>query len=163
MQSNRLTLIEMKSSVTAILSSLHELDANPLIGGFESKLATKLTIESDGKIFFKSIEMQPEGVSRTRQAQKNFADVRKSVLMALQTFLTERFQIDEELFDKIEPFIRFEKATNADTQYDKRKYGNSVGIGRKLNEYPLKTNSKYCRIFSFTKNGDRSPYGNYFG
>lgn len=111
-QSNRLTLIEMKSSVTAILSSLHEMEAKPLIGGFESKLATKLTIEPDGKIFFKSIEMQPEGVSRTRQVQKNFADVRKSVLMALQTFLTERFQIDEELFQKIEPFIRFEKDVN---------------------------------------------------
>lgn len=99
----------MKSYVTAVLSSLQKMEAKSLVGGFESKLATKLTTESDGKIYFKSIEIQPEGVSRTRQMQKNFADVRKSVLTALQAFLTERFQIDEKLFDKIEPFIRFEK------------------------------------------------------
>lgn len=81
-----MTLIEMKSYVTAVLSSLQKMEAKPLVGGFEIKLATKLTTESDGKIYFKSIEIQPEGVSRTRQMQKNFADVRKSVLTAPRRF-----------------------------------------------------------------------------
>lgn len=112
MQSNRLTLIEMKSHVMAISKSLQEMKTTQLMGGFESKLATKITIEPNGKIYFKSTEMQPEGSSRTRQRGKSFTDVRTSVLEALQTFLIERFQIDDKLFEKIEPFVKFEKNAN---------------------------------------------------
>lgn len=112
LQSDRLTLIEMKVHVTAILASLHDMETTPLVGGFESKLSSKLTIESDGKTYFKSIEIESEGFSRTRRKVKSFTDVRTNILMALQTFLTERFQIDEDMFKKIEPFVKFEKSVN---------------------------------------------------
>lgn len=38
--------------------------------------------------------------------------MRINVLVALRKFLTERFQIDDELFEKIEPFVKFEKDAN---------------------------------------------------
>lgn len=112
LQSDRLTLIEMKVHVTAISASLQDMETTPLVGGFENKLSTKITIDSDGKTYFKSIEMHSEGFSRTRRVAENFADVRTNVLVALRTFLTERFQIDEEILKKIEPFVKFEKGVN---------------------------------------------------
>lgn len=100
----------MKSHVTAMIKSLQEMENAVLIGGFESKLATNLTInETDGKTYFKSIEMIIEEHSRTRQEPKDYTEVRKSILTSLQTFLTERFQIDDDLLTTIDPFVKFEE------------------------------------------------------
>lgn len=91
LQSDHLTLIEMKTHVTAMVKSLQEMENTALIGGFENKLATLLTYdENDGQTYFKSIEMESEESSRTRQEPKNFAEVRKSILTSLQKILTER-------------------------------------------------------------------------
>lgn len=115
LESNHLTLIDMKSHVTTMVKSLEEMNKESLVGGFESNLAAKLIInEEDGKTYFKSIEMKTEENLRNRQESKDFTDVRKSILSSLQTFLTERFQIDDDLLKVIDPFVKFGK--NADVQ-----------------------------------------------
>lgn len=116
LQSNQLTLIEMKSHVADVLKSLKDMENKLLIGGFERNLTSQLKINEidDNKVFFKSIKMQTVEIARTRREPKDFTEVRKSVLMALRTFLTDRFKIDEKLFEQIDPFVEFEK--NADIE-----------------------------------------------
>lgn len=58
--------------------------------------------------------MKTEENLRNRQESKDFTEVRKSILTSLQTFLTERFQIDDDLLKVIDPFVKFDK--NADIQ-----------------------------------------------
>lgn len=104
LQSDRLTLISLKSHVSTIGTTLNSMKNANLLGGFESSLATKLTREDD-KTYFKSVELQTADVSR--RANKCFAEVRKDILNALCDFLVDRFNIDEELFNKIQPFVNF--------------------------------------------------------
>lgn len=100
LQSDQLTLIEMKKFVRTILSSLKGMESIQLSGGFETILAKKLVIEPDeNEIFLDSIELQPPEEHRTRHGNRNFVDVRTGVLVALQKFLNDGFQIDDELFE----------------------------------------------------------------
>lgn len=111
LQSNNLTLIEMKSHVATVMETLKKMENRPLPGGFENKLSAKLTIdEEDDKTYFKDIELKES--SRTRRKPKDSAEVRKDVLVSLQTFLTERFKIDDELFEIIDPFVKFEESAD---------------------------------------------------
>lgn len=120
LQADNLNLIDMKSHITAMLKSLQEMENTPLIGGFERNLTSQLTIdEEDDKVHFKSIELKTEDIGRTRREQKDFTEVRKSVLLSLQTFLTDRFKIDDELFEKIDPFVKFEKSADIEEIHSK--------------------------------------------
>lgn len=104
----------MRSHITGMLKTLDGMETTQLTGGFESSLTSKLTIETNGEVCFKSVELQSETerTSRTRQQKRTFEIVRKNSLRALRKFLVERFQIDEPLFEKIEPFINFNKTAN---------------------------------------------------
>lgn len=109
LQPDRPTLIEMRSHITNIVKALDSIEAAQLAGGFESRLAIKLKTGLNGEICFKSVKLQLEGTSRTRQRNRAFVIVRKNVLDTLRKFLAERFQIDEPLLRKIEPFINLNK------------------------------------------------------
>lgn len=112
LQSDQLTLISMKAHTNAIIRTLSGMENVQLLGGFESNLATQLSTGANGGTYLKSIELQPRTTSRVRRKAKSFADVRKSILDALCNFLVERFEIDELLFEKIEPLINFSKDAN---------------------------------------------------
>ena len=66
----------------------------------------------DKKIYFETVEMKSEDFCSTRRKPKDFMEVRKNILVSLQTFLEDRFKIDKELQSKIDPFIKFEKTAN---------------------------------------------------
>lgn len=68
--------------------------------------------EDEDKVLFKSIELKFG--STTRRPATDVAAVRTSILVALQHFLTERFDIDKSLLDKIIPFINFDKGTDVE-------------------------------------------------
>lgn len=112
LQSDRLTLIDMKSHVDSIKKGLNEMKTTKLLGGFEFRLADNLVEGENGTVFLKSIELTPEESTRTRQTQITFTEVRENVLNALQNFLTDRFQIDEPILKIIEPFVNFSKDAN---------------------------------------------------
>lgn len=82
-----------------------------LLGGFEIKLAEKLVYDGD-KVFFKSIELNIERTSR--RATTNFDDIRNSILDGLTKFLTERFEVEEVILQKMIPFVQF--SSNADIE-----------------------------------------------
>lgn len=109
LQSDRLTLVSMKAHTNAIKRTLKGMANVQLLGGSESNLATQLSTGANGGTYLKSIELQPRTTPRFRCRANTFADVRKSILDALCNFLVERFEIDEPLFEKIEPFINFSK------------------------------------------------------
>lgn len=112
-QSDQLTLISMKSHTDSMLTTLNSMQNHKIPGGCESKLAIQLVHDEDeDKKFFKSIELKFG--STTRRAAINVADVRTSILDALQHFLTERFEIDKNLLEKIIPFISFDKSVNVE-------------------------------------------------
>lgn len=113
LQSNQLTLIDMKRYVTAMVKSLKDMETTPLIGGFEKNLESKLIVdENDDKVYFKTIEMKTGNIPRNRREPKSFSEVRKNILECLQIFLTDRFKIDDELFEIIDPFVKFESSTD---------------------------------------------------
>lgn len=119
LQSNQLTLIDMKTHVSAVLSAFSDMKTSSLVGGFESVLAAQLTTNmnesnDEYKTFWKTEELQPEQTSRTRRGVRLFSLVRNNLLESLERFLTERFQIDDELFEKIEPFLNFDKNANVE-------------------------------------------------
>lgn len=110
LQSDELTLITMKSHIDSMLRSLTSMQNTQIPGGFERNLASKLVREEDeDKVFLKSIELK-FGIlgCRTRRAPINVADVRSNTLVALSNFLIDRFKIDEDLLEKITPFINFD-------------------------------------------------------
>lgn len=110
LQSNQLTLIEMRTFVNSVLSSLQRMESIQLLEGFESKLDKKLVVELDEcEMFLYTIKLKQESEHRLRRGSRSFPDLRNSVLVSLQHFLKERFQIDENLFGKIDPFINFSK------------------------------------------------------
>lgn len=103
----------MKSHTDSMLASLNRMENNQIPGGSENKLGKKLERDADeDKVFLKSIELQRG--STNRRAAMNVSDVRKNTLVALQNFLTERFEIDKNLLEKIIPFVKFDK--NADIE-----------------------------------------------
>ena len=91
--------------------ALEDMESVKLPRGFKTRLDGKLEGQLDeSEIILDSIKLQSPGeYRRTRQRTRNFPDVRIEILKALQHFLNERFKIDDEVFDKIEPFIRFFK------------------------------------------------------
>lgn len=102
LQSDDLTLISMKAHTTVVVTTLNGIRSVSLLGGFESNLETQWTREPDDKIFLKSFELQQRKNvnSRRARATKSFTDVRTNILDALCKFLTERFDIDQQLLEK---------------------------------------------------------------
>lgn len=113
LQSNQLTLIDMKTHVSAVLSAFSDMETSSLVGGFERVLAAQLTMNESNdecETFRKPEEIQAEQTSHTPRRVRQFSRVRNDLLGSLERFLTERFQIDNnELFEKIEPFLNIDK------------------------------------------------------
>lgn len=58
LQSNRLTIISMKSHITAIIKCLAGMESTQLPGGFENKLGAQVSTGLDAKKYLKSIKLQ---------------------------------------------------------------------------------------------------------
>lgn len=110
LQSNRLTIVSMMSHVKAVKNALHAMESQTLLGGFEENLAKKLVFGEDGTISLKSIEL--EDTVTTRRKAEDFSELRKNILGTIQSFLDERFSMDEEYLNSIAPFITFSKTAD---------------------------------------------------
>lgn len=115
LQSDQLTFITMKSHITSVLNNMNSMRNCKLPGGFESNLASQVIHEEDeDKFFLKSIELQTARPSRraTANSTLDFTDLRENILNAICNFLTDRFEVEENLLKKITPFIIFSPDTN---------------------------------------------------
>lgn len=109
LQSDGLTLISMRAHIESIQNTFTSMKINRLVGGFERKLSEQLLREEDenDKICFKSVELQTECSSR--RGATSFSEIRENILNTLGKFLTERFEVEDNLLDKIVPFVEFDQ------------------------------------------------------
>lgn len=116
LQSNSLTLLDLRAYAHDAISSLEQMKIQPLLSGFEHTLQQTLVNQGD-KVFLKGIELETQ--SRSRAAIEKVEIFRERVVNCLVTSLDKRLlRENSELLSIIEGLVKFDGSANIEEVHE---------------------------------------------
>lgn len=107
-QSDPLTIMKMKNYIDTLKTALENLQINILQGGWEEVLEKSIKW-IDGKRTLNSFELHDDN---SRRNSIDFQSARANILSTAVNFLQQRFSVENELMETIDPFLKFSEATD---------------------------------------------------
>ena len=110
LQSDSLTLLDVKPETNRFIEKVRGLQSKPLLGGWES--AFNEDFDSIGNTFHGHVLFEKERRSKKRNLfvseERSFVAIRVECIDAMITFMSQRLHLDESFIEEIRSFCNFE-------------------------------------------------------